>query len=273
MRSPATSHHASLPCRCQPLRSSRLAAVRSWQFGKLSLLRFLNASHNNISGTLPPALGSLPHLNELHAFENSISGTLPLQLGKLSALRSLRLQDNALSGNFTQFSTLGNLRQLVMLDLYNNQMIGEVPPSVQNLSSLQYLYLDNEHYKPLRQKYCRQRIPNNGKYSYTIVREQYQVTAARRLGLTPACPPAAHGAPPRCRSSLPLLPATTPPHRSPLPLPSHRSSPPLLPTAPPHRSSPPLSAGDDVCYLRGHARHRFRFQFSPGERRVRELST
>jgi len=61
-----------------------------------------------------------------------------------------------------------------MLDLYNNQMYGEVPPSVQNLTSLQYLYLDNEHYKPLRQKYCRQRIPNNGKYSYTIVREQYQ---------------------------------------------------------------------------------------------------
>lgn len=31
-------------------------------------------------------------------------------------------------------------------------MDGEVPPAIQNLTSLQYLYLDNQHYKPLRQK-------------------------------------------------------------------------------------------------------------------------
>ena len=50
----------------------------------------------------------------------------------------------------------------------------QVPPSLQNLTSLQYLYLDNQHYKPLRQQYCGQRMPNNGKYNYRIVREEYQ---------------------------------------------------------------------------------------------------
>ena len=59
-----------------------------------------------------------------------------------------------------------------MLDLFNNKMFGDVPDSVQNLTSLQYLYLDNQHYRPLRQKYCRQRLPNNGKYSYLIVRQE-----------------------------------------------------------------------------------------------------
>ena len=59
------------------------------------------------------------------------------------------------------------------LDLYNNEMYGEVHPSLQNLTSLQYLYLDVQHYKVLRQKFCRERIPNNGKYNYIIVREQY----------------------------------------------------------------------------------------------------
>ena len=68
---------------------------------------------------------------------------------------------------------MGDLRQLITLDMYNNQMYGEVPPSIQNLTSLQYLYLDNVHYKPLRQKYCGQRIPNNGKYNYRIVRDEY----------------------------------------------------------------------------------------------------
>ncbi len=52
-------------------------------------------------------------------------------------------------------------------------MHGDVPAAIQNLTSLQYLYLDNVHYTPLRQKYCRQRLPNNGKYNYRIVRDEY----------------------------------------------------------------------------------------------------
>ena len=47
------------------------------------------------------------------------------------------------------------------------------PASLQNLTSLEYLYVDNQHLKPLRQYYCRQRIPNNGKYNYRIVRDEY----------------------------------------------------------------------------------------------------
>ena len=69
---------------------------------------------------------------------------------------------------------MGDLRQLITLDMYNNQMYGAVPASVQNLTSLQYLYLDNQHYKPLRQKYCGQRMnPRLGKYSWRAIREQY----------------------------------------------------------------------------------------------------
>ena len=112
------------------------------------------------------------------------------------------MQDNALSGNLTEFGSIGNLMRLTMLDLYNNQvkyltpilpqyaahsnlthvsldvrtttqMIGELPASIQNLTNLQYLYLDDAHYKPLRQYYCRQRLPQNGKHSYRIVRENY----------------------------------------------------------------------------------------------------
>ena len=52
-------------------------------------------------------------------------------------------------------------------------MHGDVPASIQNLTSLEYLYLQNDHLKPLRLRYCRQRIPNVGKYSHRVVREQY----------------------------------------------------------------------------------------------------
>ena len=116
------------------------------------LTYLLNASSNNISGTVPPSIGHLRTLNDLSLFSNQISGSLPLELGSISPLRHLRMQDNRLDANFTEFATLGDLRQLITLDLYNNQMTGEVPASIQNLTSMQYLYLDNEHYKPLRQK-------------------------------------------------------------------------------------------------------------------------
>ena len=106
-------------------------------------------------------------------FENNFTGSVPTEIGKLYLLRSFRMQDNQLNGNLTKLTTLGNLRNLVMLDLYNNQMYGAVPASIQNLTSLQYLYLQNDHYEVLRKKYCRQRIPNVGKYSYRIVRDEY----------------------------------------------------------------------------------------------------
>ena len=99
-------------------------------------------------------------------FENNFTGAIPREIGKLYRLRQLRMQDNQLNFNLTKLDTLGNLVNLITLDFYNNQMYGDVPASIQNLTSLQYLYLQNEHYKPLRMKYCRQRIPNLGKYSY-----------------------------------------------------------------------------------------------------------
>ena len=105
-------------------------------------------------------------------FENNFTGAIPREIGKLYRLRQLRMQDNQLNFNLTKLDTLGNLVNLITLDFYNNQMYGDVPASIQNLTSLQYLYLQNEHYKPLRMKYCRQRIPNLGKYSYRIVRDE-----------------------------------------------------------------------------------------------------
>ena len=163
------------------------------EIGKLTDLRYLNASSNRISGTVPPSIGNLEvrplasrspvpkaptathiaqALQELHMYENNFTGAIPREIGKLYRLRQLRMQDNQLNFNLTKLDTLGNLVNLITLDFYNNQMYGDVPASIQNLTSLQYLYLQNEHYKPLRMKYCRQRIPNLGKYSYRIVRDE-----------------------------------------------------------------------------------------------------
>ena len=44
----------------------------------------------------------------------------------------MRINDNKLDGNFTKFHTLGNLRNLITLDLYNNVMEGDVPPAIRD---------------------------------------------------------------------------------------------------------------------------------------------
>ena len=49
---------------------------------------------------------------------------------------------------------------------------------IKNLTNLKTLYVQNEHLTPVRQRYCRQRIPNVGKYNWRVVREEYQQMTA-----------------------------------------------------------------------------------------------
>ena len=53
------------------------------------------------------------------------------------------------------------------------QFTGDAPATLAELANLRLLYLQNEQLRPLRQFYCQQRLPNVGKYSYRIVREEY----------------------------------------------------------------------------------------------------
>ena len=86
------------------------------------------------------------------------------------------MQDNLIEGPIPE--SIGKLFNLRHLDLYNNQMTGDVPPGIANLTNLKELYLQNEHLTPVRQYYCRQRIPNVGKYSWRLMREEYRTMTA-----------------------------------------------------------------------------------------------
>ena len=62
-------------------------------------------------------------------------------------------------------------------------MTGDVPKSIRDLNELKELYLANEHLLPLRKKYCGQRLPDLGKYSWRVIREEYNLMMASY------CPP------------------------------------------------------------------------------------
>jgi Leucine-rich repeat (LRR) protein len=140
--------------------------------GGLQKLRYLELWGNpKVSGTLPQSLGGLTGLLNLDMQGLRLSGTLPTEIGRLTQLRSLRLNDNKLSGSLP--TQLGNLVHLETLDVWNNTFSGDMPSQLGQLINLRLLYLPNEQLLPLRLHYCQHRLPNLGKYSYRLVREEY----------------------------------------------------------------------------------------------------
>ncbi|KAL5095703.1 hypothetical protein RYX36_000030 [Vicia faba] len=71
----------------------------------------------------------------------SLSGTLSPSIGNLTNLQIVLLQNNNITGSIP--SELGKLPKLQTLDLSNNFFIGEIPPSLGHLRSLQYLRFNN----------------------------------------------------------------------------------------------------------------------------------
>ncbi|GKU86229.1 hypothetical protein SLEP1_g777 [Rubroshorea leprosula] len=128
-------------------------------FGKLKKLKKLDLHSNSFNSTIPSELGSCTNLTFLALTENQLTGQLPLSFSNLVRISELGLSNNFLSGqilpfligNWTQlislqlqnnnFIEIGNLKNLVELDLSGNQLSGSIPLTLWSLTSLQKLQL------------------------------------------------------------------------------------------------------------------------------------
>ncbi|CAL4996283.1 unnamed protein product [Urochloa decumbens] len=70
----------------------------------------------------------------------NITGSIPVELTKLSGLVELKLDGNSFSGQIPDFSECRNLQYI---HLENNQLTGELPPSLGDLPNLKELYIQN----------------------------------------------------------------------------------------------------------------------------------
>ena len=109
------------------------------ELGSLANLEWLWLSGNQLNGEIPPELGSLANLVVLWLHENQLSGEIPPELGSLANLAELILYGNQLIGEIPP--ELGSLANLVRLYLHENQLSGEIPPELGSLANLESLVL------------------------------------------------------------------------------------------------------------------------------------
>ncbi|GJM95582.1 hypothetical protein PR202_ga12342 [Eleusine coracana subsp. coracana] len=109
-------------------------------------LQRLYLDYNNFRGSIPPSLSNATHLVDLDLSSNSFAGHVPTTLGTLRKPSWLNLEYNNIIAKDKQswmfIDALANCSSLNVLALFQNQLKGELPSSVGNLSSqLQYLLL------------------------------------------------------------------------------------------------------------------------------------
>ena len=91
----------------------------------------LSLQDNQLTGEIPPEIGSLTNLTHLYLQDNQLTGEIPPEIGNLTHLTGLLLYDNQLTGTIP--TEIGNLTNLEVLYLSDNQLTGEIPESICNL--------------------------------------------------------------------------------------------------------------------------------------------
>ncbi|WJX87721.1 hypothetical protein P8452_69879 [Trifolium repens] len=105
-------------------------------------LKVLDLNLNNFGGSLPNSIANFSgQLNQFYIGGNQITGNIPAGLGNLINLIGLDLEFNLLSGSIP--SSLGNFKKIQSLTLNVNKLSGKIPSSLGNLSQVFQLDLSN----------------------------------------------------------------------------------------------------------------------------------
>ncbi|KAJ1413965.1 Leucine-rich repeat [Sesbania bispinosa] len=103
-------------------------------FGTLRQIESMHLNNNNFSGEIP-SLILCSNLRVIDFGDNNLQGTLPAWVGHhLNQLIVLRLQANKFQGNIP--ISLCNLLSLQVLDLSQNDIIGEIPQCLDHIVAL-----------------------------------------------------------------------------------------------------------------------------------------
>ena len=117
--------------------SNQLSGSIPSAIGTISELEFLILQSNQLSGDIPISIGNLPNLTQLLLGGNQFTGPLPPIFGNLISLQTLFLNDNQFTGPIP--ASFGDLDSLVSLNLSNNQLSGQLPSELADLAKIESL--------------------------------------------------------------------------------------------------------------------------------------
>ena len=129
----------SLPTEIGLLGSKSQAAGSSGKTGSLTL----NLAHNYFNSTIPQELAILTGLETLDLADNAFFGPIS-HLTSLSNLKGLLLYQNGLSGNLPE--TIDMLTSLSLFEADNNKFTGNLVTELGALKNLKRLLLDNNNF-------------------------------------------------------------------------------------------------------------------------------
>ncbi|XP_052183703.1 receptor-like protein kinase HSL1 [Diospyros lotus] len=110
-------------------------------WSNMTALRLFDASMNELTGTIPDQLCSLP-LESFNLYENHFEGKLPESIAKSPNLYELRLFSNRLTGELPR--DLGKNSPLLWIDVSGNHFSGDIPASLCQKGFLEeLLMIDN----------------------------------------------------------------------------------------------------------------------------------
>lgn len=98
--------------------------------------------NNNLTGTLPAAIGDLSELERLGLGGNEINHTIPAEIAKLPQLTNLGLGNNNFTGGIPpEIGSMANLEQLWLAN--NHNLGGSIPPELGQLTKLTHMMLNS----------------------------------------------------------------------------------------------------------------------------------
>ncbi|RCV20478.1 hypothetical protein SETIT_4G059000v2 [Setaria italica] len=104
------------------------------EFGKMKQLFYLHLSDNELTGSIPASIGNLSDLSFLVLDTNMLTGPIPVTLGNLGSLGLLSFGWNRFKGDLDFLGALSNCRQLSYLGISSNSHSGSLPDYIGNLS-------------------------------------------------------------------------------------------------------------------------------------------
>ncbi|KAK4257000.1 hypothetical protein QN277_006650 [Acacia crassicarpa] len=123
--------------------SKKLNGVLSPAIGRLSELKELSLSDNQLTSQIPTQIVECRKLEILDIGNNRFSGEVPSELSSLIRLRVLDISSNKFSGNLNFLKYFPNLETLSVAD---NLFKGRIPASVRSFRNLQHFNFSGNHF-------------------------------------------------------------------------------------------------------------------------------